>query len=92
MRMRTAARVASPAAAAKVVQVGSGTIEAGADNAAIRILPVHAMNCDTFWWNSFVPGSSPVLHLMNTPNSVREALGAFVCCAHVCAAAGGRGA
>ena len=63
-------------------------IEAGADDEFIRILPVQAMNCDTFWWNSFVPGNSPVLHLMNTPNSVREALGARIL-AQTCAAACG---
>ena len=47
------------------------------DKPLIEQLPEEAMNCGTKWWR-VVPQASPVLHLMNTPNQVRERLGAGI--------------
>lgn len=31
---------------------------------SIQVLPMHVMNTDPHWWNTFIAGVSPVLHLM----------------------------
>ena len=31
---------------------------------SFKVLPIHIMNSDPFWWNSFAPNESPVIHLM----------------------------
>mmetsp|Transcript_28388 Transcript_28388/g.65936 ORF Transcript_28388/g.65936 Transcript_28388/m.65936 type:complete len:716 (-) Transcript_28388:50-2197(-) len=41
----------------------------------VTVLSGEAINTAPFWWHSFVPGVSPVLHLINQPKETRRAVG-----------------
>ena len=44
----------------------------------VTVLSGEAMNTAPYWWHSFIPGTSPVLHLINQVSCERACLPARV--------------
>ena len=57
----------------------------------MTVLSGEAINTAPFWWHSFVPGVSPVLHLINQPKATRQAVGSALL-TKLCTAPGADGA